>query len=333
MKALITGGTGFVGRYLVRELISRGIACRLLVRPTSQTDWLTDIDNIELWQGDITEPDSLKGIAEGVDYVYHLAAVMGHVGAFSATKKDWAYFHKVNVVGTQNLADCFVEHHLKRFIFMSSTAAMGIIPDIVADEETALRPETPYQCSKAEAEQLLRDYFLNKRLPVIILRPSVFYGKGRVGDLFKLCRFVDRGFLPHIGWGDNLSPLVHVTDLVDACMACLDKGRVGEAYIITSARSFKMRELTNCVKTAMNAKPLEFTIPVSVAKTAVFFFECLYKFFRIKPIITMESVRGICADRRFSIAKAQRELAFSPKVDLEQCISEAVGWLREERKI
>jgi nucleoside-diphosphate-sugar epimerase len=210
---------------------------------------------------------------------------------------------------------------------------MGLIPNIVVNENTSVRPETPYQCSKMEAEELLRDYYRNKGLPAVILRPSVVYGKGMVGELYNLVRFIKKGFLPHIGWGENLSPMVHVNDLVNACIKSLEKGKSGEIYIITSTQSHGMRELTESVKKALKAKPFEFTIPFSVAMSIAYLSEVLYKISGINPMITMESVRGVAADRRFSIAKAQRELDFVPKIDLDQCVVDAIEWLKEQKKI
>jgi len=333
MKILVTGASGFLGKNLVHALSDAGHSCRCLVLSTSNVDSLKDLPSTEFFIGDITDKKSLAGVQDGIDAVFHLAAVMGHVGAFSATRKQWDDFRAMNVEGTRNLAECFISRPLKRFVFVSSTAAMGLIPDIVVDENTAVRPKTPYQCSKTEAEELLRDYSRDKGLPAVILRPSVFYGKVMVGDLYKLVRFMKKGFLPHIGWGGNLSPIVHVNDLVNACIACIEKGKSGETYIITSTQSYGMRELTGSVKKALKAKPLEFTIPVSVAMSIAFLSEVLYKISGINPLITMESVRGVAADRRFSIAKAQRELDFVPEIGLDQCVIEAIEWLREQKKI
>lgn len=333
MKILVTGATGFLGENLVRSLCVEGHLCRCLVRSTSNLSSFNDLSSIEWFFGDITDPKSLVGIHEGIDAVFHLAAKMGHVGTFSATKKQWNDFRAINVGGTQNLVNCFIFHPLKRFIFVSSTAAMGIIPDVVADENTNIQPKTPYQCSKSEAEGLLRDYYKKKGLPVIILRASVFYGKGLVGDLYKLTRFIKNGFLPNIGWGKNLSPMMHVKDLVDACISTLERGRVGETYVITSSRSYEMRELTNSVKRILKANPFEFTIPVPVAMGIAFLCELIYKLTRINPIITMESIRGVSANRRFSINKAQTELGFEPRIGLDQCVSDAIEWLREQKKI
>lgn len=333
MKILVTGATGFLGRRLVRRLSEAGHDCRCLVRPSSDVSGLSDLRGVEFFTGDITTPDSLAGMAAGIEVVFHLAALMGHVGAFSATKEQWEQFRRLNVAGLRNVADRFVGRSLKRFVFVSSTAAMGLVADLAADETTPLRPKTPYQCSKAEAEELLRSYFAEKKLPIIILRPSVFYGPGRVGDLYRLAKFAKQGLLPHIGWGKNLSPLVHVDDLVEACLLAMEQGRSGEIYIITSARSYEMRELTQALKAALQVKPREFTVPVSAALAVAFLAEVGFRLFGIRPVITMESVRSIATDRQFNIAKAQRELGFVPKRGLEECVKDSVAWLREQKLI
>lgn len=205
---------------------------------------------------------------------------------------------------------------------------MGIISDIVADENTPDRAKTPYQVSKIKTEKLLLDYHQSSGLPVVILRPSVFYGNGVVGDLIRLTRFMKRGLLPHIGWGDNLSPIVHVDDLVDACVASIERGISGEKYIITH-KSYKMSELTGCVKRELNIKPYELHIPVFAAKLIAVLSEISARIFKIKPFITLESVRGICSNRMYSTKKAKQELGFDPKNDLERCVKDALRWSKE----
>ena len=333
MKILVTGTTGFLGKNLVSALCRIGYQCRCVIRSKNNISPFDRFDGIEWFQADITKASTLTGIEDGIDAVFHLAGVMGHIGAFSAKQKDWKLFHTVNVEGTRNIADRFISHPLKRFIYISSTASMGIIPDIIVDENTPMVPKTPYQCSKAEAEQLLIEYYKLYDLPAVILRPSVFYGNGMVGDLYKLASFIKRGILPHIGWGDNLSPLIHVNELVDACIASLKKGRPGETYIITSSHSYSMRELTASVKKSMNAKPFEFTIPVFAAYLIAFFSECLYKSFGIKPLITMENIKGIVSNRQYSIKKAEKDLGFKQKIDLDKCVTDSIKWLRENHLI
>lgn len=333
MKILVTGATGFLGRRLVRRLSEAGHDCRCLVRPSSDVGGLSELQGVKFFTGDITKPGSLAGIEAGIEVVFHLAARMGHVGAFSATREQWEQFRRLNVEGLRNVADRFVESPPRKFIYISSTAAMGLVADLAADETTPLRPKTPYQCSKAEAEELLRTYFVEKKLPIIILRPSVFYGPGMVGDLYRLAKFAKKGLLPHLGWGKNLSPLMHVDDLVEACLLAMEQGRSGETYIITSARAYEMRELTQALKAALQVKPREFTVPVSAALAVAFLAEVGFRLFGIKPVITLESVRSIATDRQFSIAKAQRELGFVPKRGLEECVKDSVAWLREQKLI
>ncbi|MGA1842008.1 MAG: NAD-dependent epimerase/dehydratase family protein [bacterium] len=333
MKVLITGATGFLGKNLVNALCETGYQCRCVTRSKNIMDSFSGNYKIDWFYADMNDPSTLEGIEDGIDAVFHLAGVMGHIGAFSAKERDWKLFKTVNVEGTRNIVNRFISRPLKRFIYISSTAAMGIIPDIIVDENTPMRPKTPYQCSKAEAEELLKEYYNSYGLPVIILRPCVFYGNGMVGDLRKLALFVKRGILPHIGRGENLSPLIHVNELVDACIASLERGRAGEIYIIASSRSYSIRELAASVKKSMNNRPFEFTIPVFAAYTIAFFCECLYKFLDIKPLITMENIKGVVANRRFSIKKAEKELGFRQETSLDQCVEDSIRWLRENHFI
>lgn len=105
MKILVTGATGFLGNNLVRALCDAGHSCRCLVRSTSNLNSLKDLTSVEYFIGDVTDPNSLVGVQDSVDVVFHLAATMDHIGSFSATKEQWDYFRTMNTLGTRNLAN------------------------------------------------------------------------------------------------------------------------------------------------------------------------------------------------------------------------------------
>ncbi|MBU4444922.1 MAG: SDR family NAD(P)-dependent oxidoreductase, partial [Candidatus Marinimicrobia bacterium] len=131
MNILITGATGFIGSHLTKELCKQGYHCRCLVRNIDKAkEIFKDYKNIEFVIGDITKPETLKNIGNNIDVVFHLAA-HGHVAATS--EEAFKKFYKINVKGAENLLNECLNKNISKFFHFSSTAAVGLIPDIVVD--------------------------------------------------------------------------------------------------------------------------------------------------------------------------------------------------------
>ena len=139
MRYLVTGATGFVGPHLIGKLASSGHTCRCLVRPTSNTKVLEDI-GVELVRGDITTASTLKGIANGMDCIFHMAT-LGHMKNFTVNED---LFEAVNVQGTVNVMEESLRAGVRKFVHCSTVAAMGICPDAQATEESKCNPHHPY---------------------------------------------------------------------------------------------------------------------------------------------------------------------------------------------
>ena len=304
MKVLITGGTGFVGRYLTGKLTSRGVYCRLLIRSGRNAEWLAGMDNIELRRGDITRPDTLAGIAEGIDYVYHLAAE-GHVSAISdeASKK----FTGINVEGTKNLiAECG-RHKIAKFVHFSSTAAMGLIKKEIVDETDPPQPVTPYQKSKLKSETAALSLGKELGVPVVIVRPCMIYGVNGKGEFYKMSKLMRKGLFPKVGSGRNLTPMVHVNDVVQGAVKAAEKGIPGKVYLLCSERSIELTELRNMVMDAWGTKAIYPYVPVWFMYSLAYCFELLARLKGTAPAVTRRNIASTVWDREFSIEKAKRE--------------------------
>jgi nucleoside-diphosphate-sugar epimerase len=328
LKILITGGTGFVGRYLVRELTSKGDVCRLLVCQSSSTEELKELGSIEFWLGDITQPETLTGISEGIDYVYHLAAE-GHVSA--ASGEAFKKFVSVNVNGTKNIIKECGKQNIKRFIHFSSTAAMGLIKKNLVSESNPPQPVTPYQKSKLTSETVALG--LGKRLgvPIVVVRPCMIYGVNGKGEFFKMSQMMQKGFFPRVGFGRNLTPLVHVKDVVRGAIKCAEKGIPGEVYLITSEHSIDLSELRNFVMEGWGAKALYPYVPVWCMYFVAWCFEIVARLTGKEPMVTCRNIASTVWDREFSIEKAKRDLGYSPQISFREGILEAVEWFRTLR--
>jgi nucleoside-diphosphate-sugar epimerase len=325
LKILITGGTGFVGRYLVNELISQGNFCRLLIRRKSNTEWLLKKNQVELWHGDITRPDTLKDIAKDMDYVYHLAAV-GHVSAIS--EEAYKNFIRVNVDGTKNLIIECAGFNIKKFVHFSSTAAMGLIKKKLVDERDVPQPVTPYQKSKLESEKVALSLGKEYKVPTVVIRPCMIYGINGKGEFLKMCKLMSRGLFPRVGFGKNLTPLVHVSDVVQGAIKSAEKGIPGEEYLLASEHSIELSELRSIVMNALGKKALYPYVPVWFMFFAAWCFEMASRLTGKAPIVTRRNIASTVWDREFSIEKAKKDLGFNPQVSFQDGISKTVGWFK-----
>ena len=326
MKVLVTGGTGFVGQYLVNELVNRDFKCRVLVRSNSKTLCFSGLNkNIEFWKGDITIPDTLKGIAQDIQYVYHLAAE-GHVSAIS--KDAFRHFKKVNVEGTINLVKECGKFNIKKFVHFSSTAAMGLIKKEIVDELDIPQPTTPYQKSKLASEIEALQVGKNLGVPVVVVRPCMIYGINGRGEFFKICQLMRKGFFPRVGRGENLTPLVHVKDIVQGAIKAAETGTPGEVYLLASETSINLNELRESVIEAWGEKALYPYVPVRVMFFVAGCFEIIAKLTGKAPVATRQNIASTVWDRVFSIEKAKRELGYTPSIHFREGILETVNWFK-----
>ncbi len=324
MNYLITGATGFLGPYLVRRLLSEGHVCRCLVRATTDPNRLQQA-GVEPITGDITQPDTLKGIADGMDVLIHMAT-LGHMSNFSLTEN---MFETINVHGTRNIMEEALNAGVRKIIHCSSVAAMGICDEIPATEKTPCRPHHPYGRSKLKAEQEVLRLTAQKGLPAAIIRFSMIYGPGDPRDMLKLVRLTNKGLFPKIGNRPKLTPLIHAEDAVAGLMAAVEKARNGEIYLITNACSEPFDEIRNILQEALGVKRRTLFVPEWAALAAASWIEKGFSLVGKTPPVSRKNIESTLADRVFSIEKAVRELGFHPRIDPKQGLTETVNWYRE----
>ena len=189
MKALVTGGTGFIGSHLTEVLIRKGVQVRCLLRKTSDFKWLKDLP-IEFIPGDCNDKTSLEEAVRSVDWVFHLAGVTKAI-------EEETYF-EVNGLGTENLIHACLENNprLQKFIYISSQAAAG--PSINGSNKKESDPCEPvsfYGRSKRMGEESVLAHALE--LPAFILRPSAVYGP-RDKDVFALFKCLSKRIKPYL---------------------------------------------------------------------------------------------------------------------------------------
>ena len=241
MRILLTGGSGFVGGHIARQLVEDGHELRLLVRPSSDTTFVDDLP-FERALGDLRQADSLVSACEGMDAVVHCAAVLRAV-----RQGD---FNQANRVGTGSLAESASASGIEQFVYISSIAAQGPSPSSMPEPpEMRLHPVSAYGRSKAAGEEEILKQ--RGRMQITILRPPLVYGPADAGLLafFWMAR---RGFALRLGDGSNLIDAVYGPDLADAVSAVLgaDLSSVARFHVADDSGPYSWNELLAALETA-----------------------------------------------------------------------------------
>ena len=330
MNILVTGATGFMGSYLVPKLIENGYRVRLLVRDKAKAKKLFG-DTCEIFVGDIENENTIKGCCNNIDIVYHMAALMGHD---SPSPEAFERFRKVNVNGVANIINEALENHVKKFIHISSTAALGLQQAVVyVDENTECKPYTPYQVSKREGEICVLDAVKNRGLPAVIIRPSMVYGPGFKGDFLTLAKVCKTGWFPQIGRGKNLSPALYITDLAEALIRFIDRGTFGEIYLLSSKDSYTLEETATIISKCLNRKVRFVYVPRWIAVEGAGVLELICKLLKKKPPVTKRNIKSVSSDRIVNISKMIEVTEFEPKVPLSVGLPKTIQYFIEQNYI
>ena len=268
-RVLVTGAMGFLGRHLVRTLAEgSGARLRLLTRrPMPDEPPAAARGRSELLAGDLTDAAGVAQPCDGVDVVIHAAAGMpGQPGA--ALTPDG--YRLVNVDATLRLAMQAAAAGARRFVFVSSTAAMGAPAGSVVDETTPCCPSSPYEVTKRLAEEGLLELGRRTGLEIVIVRPCLIAGEGQRGGvllkLFQLCR---KGRFPAFGGRlDVQKPLVDVEDVAVGLALAANRGVPGAIYLVTSGERHTLGEML-AIAGALSGNPRPYMkIPLPAARAA-----------------------------------------------------------------
>lgn len=322
MKILVTGGTGFIGGYFVPLLLSKGYQVRLLVRNKEKAKNQFG-DKCEYHVGDVTDKESLKGCCQDIDIVFHLVAKSGNE---LPNKENFEIFRKINVGGTENIiSEC---GNIKKFIYVSSTAAMGLVKDNPITENSKCEPYLPYQVTKYEVEQLIREKCKNG-FPGIIVRPTKVYGINEPNySYLTLAKLIKKKMFFKIGRGGNFTSNVYVSDFAQALTNLVSGGVIGETYIITSDNSISFIESGKIIAEELGVKLRIIKVPAWFMVFASTIEEKVFTMFGKTPIVTKRNIMMTIQDRIYDISKAKHEIGYKPEMSMEQGIRTVIRWYK-----
>ena len=321
MKALVTGGTGFVGSHIVDQLLEKKYSVRCLIRKSSDTKWLSG-KPIEFVYGDLFDQSALREAVSGVEYIYHSAGV--------TKAKTPEEYYRGNAEGTKNILEATISNNssLRRFVHVSSQTAVGPSPTQTPIEENVPpHPITTYGKSKLEAEKECEKAMSS--IPITIVRPPAVYGE-RDKDVFEFFNTMSKGLQPMVGFSEKYVSLIHVRDLARGIiMAGESENARGQTYFITSKEVYGWKQIGEVTRRIMNKRALAIRLPEFVVYVIAAFAEVGSKFSPKPALINFEKARDMVQDYwTCSHAKAKRDLGFDQQISLEEGIRATIQWYR-----
>ena len=332
MKIAITGVTGFVGGAMAGALAAEGHEIVGVARPLStkkighglvtKGHLQINTDMISWREGDVTDPASLRGVFDGVDWLIHAAGMLGQAGI----PQD-AYF-RLHEDGTAYVLAEAARAQVKRVLYVSSPGVLGPISGPPADETAPLAPSNPYERSKAAAERVALK-FAQEGLPVVIARPEFIYGPGDL-HVLGLYKAVGNGRFFTIGGGHHTCHPTYIDDAVTGMIAALKNGRAGDIYHITGPEPVAFRELGETIAEALNVSAPRINLPRWLAWLGAVGLELLFGAIGRQPPLSRTGVAFFSEDRRFSWQKAHLHLSYTPQFDLKRGVTATVNWYQEQ---
>jgi len=325
-KYIITGGTGYLGNTLVHELLKDNQnSIKLLVLENDDISMYAN-DKVDIRFGNILNPKFLNAEIEENSIVIHAAGIID----ISSDNKDLLY--KVNVEGTRNIAEISLKNKVKKFIYVSSVHAIETVDHSIMSEPTSFDPARvigDYAKSKAMATKIVFD-LVKQGLNAVVVYPSGIIGPNdiRVSNIGEvLLDIANRKITTRIAGGYNF---VDVRDVADGIISAVNKGRIGEGYIL-SGNNVSIDELFIAVKERLHRRHLAPLISIGFVKMFAGIAEWFYKIQHKKPLFTWYSLYTITSNHEFNNQKAKKELNFKVRPSKET-LQDMLNWLYKYKR-
>ena len=323
MKTLVTGVTGLVGSAVVRKLVARGREVRAMVEPGATLRTLDGLD-VELVRADVRDRDAVHRAHDGVNVVYHLAAI------YKLWLPDAKVMYDVNVEGTKNVLFAAMRAGVDRVIHTSSIAAVGFAePGALADEST----EFNYW---DDADHYIRSKWLSERdalrfaaegVPVVVVNPAFVFGERDSGPT-PTGGFIVEALRRRVpGYASGGFNAVDVEDVAEAHVLAEERGRVGERYI-AGGHNVTYKEFYQAVTEVAGLPAIKRKIPGSLAYSIGMGMEAVARIQQTAPLITRKAAWYTARRAFFDTTKARSELGM-PTTPLRDTIAKAIRWFRD----
>jgi dihydroflavonol-4-reductase len=321
---LVTGASGFVGSAVARMALERGFAVRVLVRATSTRKNVESLD-AQVVVGDMRDEASMREALRGVRYLFHVAA------DYRLWAPDPQEIERANLQGAEATMRAALAEGVERIVYTSSVATLKVTSEgRIADETMPLAPEQAigvYKRSKVLAERAVERMIAEDRLPAVIVNPSTPIGPrdvrptptGRIiveAALGKIPAFVDTGL-----------NLVHVDDVASGHLLALERGRIGERYIL-GGENLPLQQMLADIAARTGRKAPTISLPRWPLYPIAFGAECVAKVTKREPFVTIDGLKMAKNKMYFSSAKAERELGYHAR-PYREGLHDALDWFRD----
>jgi dihydroflavonol-4-reductase len=322
-RVLVTGASGFVGSAVARIAKERGFDVRVVIRKTSSRQNLDGLD-AEVVFGDMRDETSMRAAMKGVRYLFHVAA------DYRIWARDPSEIERANLEGTEATMRAALAEGIERIVYTSSVATLKVSPagDSVDETRPAQADQTigAYKRSKVLAERAVERMVANDGLPAVIVNPSTPIGPrdvkptptGRIiveAATGKIPAFVDTGL-----------NLVHVDDVANGHLLALERGVIGERYIL-GGENLSLQQMLADIAGLAGRKPPTIKLPRGPLYPLAFGAELYAKFSGKEPFVTVDGLKMSKNKMYFTSAKATRELGYRAR-PYGEGLSDALDWFR-----
>jgi nucleoside-diphosphate-sugar epimerase len=324
VRALITGGTGFIGSRLALRCRAEGMQVLALGlrRVKAEAENAAELAGlgVEVREVPVSDPAALAAAMRGVDVVFHLAAAQ-----HEANVPD-EYFRAINVDGTRNVLEAALSARVARVVHASTIGVYRWRPGDTVSESTPLEPDHVYGITKLAGEQVVREYM--GRLPCAIARISETYGPGD-RRLLKLYAQAQRGFCLQIGGGANLHHLVFIDDLVTGLLlAARSPSAPGRSFVLAGPEAVTSRAMLEAVLRSLDRDGRILPLPLAPLMAAARALEGVLRPLGVQPPLHPRRMDFFRRSFAFTLEEA-KELGYQPRVGLDEGMQETAQWYLE----
>jgi nucleoside-diphosphate-sugar epimerase len=325
MKTLVTGGGGFLGQYMVEQLLARGDEVAVFSRGDYPA--LAQL-GARLVRGDLQNAAAVASACAGMDAVFHVAAKAGYWGT-------WESFFQPNVIGTQNIIAACQERGVPKLIYTSTPSVVAGPNSRAGQDESLPYPakfESYYAHTKALAEQMVRRAN-SPTLLTVSLRPHIVFGPRDTQIIPRLVERARAGQLIRVGDGTNRVDVTYVEDAARAHLLAgdaLKPGAVvaGSVYFISQDEPVNLWDFVNTILTRLGLPPVKKGIPLSLARTMGASLETTHRALRLpgEPRLTRFLANELAMDHYYNIAAAKRDFGYRPQLSMAEAVERTVAW-------
>ena len=320
---LVTGASGFVGSAVARALIARGFHVRVLMRPTSPKTNIADLD-AEIAEGDMRDERSMRAAMKGARYLFHVAA------DYRLWARDMDEIVRNNRDGTRIVMEAALAQGVEKVVYTSSVATLKPVAGQSVDETSRHDAQSAigaYKRSKVVAEQAVEHMIATQALPATIVSPSTPIGPRDVKPTptGRILVEAATGRMPaYVDTGLNL---VHVDDVAEGHLLALDRGKIGERYIL-GGQDATLAQMLGVIAELSNRRPPRINLPRGPIYPIAYAAEAWARMSGKEPFVTVDALRMSEHHMFFSSAKAERELGYRAR-PYREALADALTWFKQ----